>query len=65
MKVSELIEVLKDMHPDMEVMYDVTQNGATMFKFSAILEIDEVTTSENENIVLLHTGMTDESFSLN
>lgn len=53
MKVTELIEKLNELPPDMEVMIDHTKEGSQLFKFVELNWCDQVSTSLNEDIVLL------------
>ncbi len=55
MKVKELIEGLKTLNPDLEVMIDITTEGDKMFHFIGVSEAEEVTMDDNEKFIVLFT----------
>lgn len=56
MTVLDLIEILEDMQPNLQVMYKVTANSNGMITFAAIEDVSVVTTHEtHQTFVLLET----------
>lgn len=53
MKVRELIETLESLNPELEVMIDITEDGEKMFHFVGVVEVEEVTIDNDEEIVVL------------
>ena len=53
MTVTELIEQLKDLNPDLEVMIDATIPGSGMFKLTSLIDVCEIQTPEGEEYILL------------
>lgn len=71
MIAANLIQLLETMPPHMEVMIDVTPTGSKMIVLSQIDTVEELTTTEGEEYVLLCDSRTfteeepDETLGLN
>jgi hypothetical protein len=53
MNAFQLITILEQFPPTMEVMLDITRDNSEMFKFVSIRFADEIETSLDEKIILL------------
>jgi len=53
MTVTKLIEQLKDLDPDLEVMIDATIPGSGMFKLASVIDVCGIQTPEGEEYILL------------
>lgn len=64
MLVSELIELLKTLDPDLYVMFDQTKEGDKMYTLCSIDEVS-VATTDNEKLVVLSCEAKERAICLN
>lgn len=57
MKAIDLIIELQKCDPNVEVVFDATNDGAEMFKLMSVDQVDEIKTPENDKYIMLSCGV--------
>ncbi len=65
MKAIDLIIRLQQLPPNMEVMFDATNDGSEMFKLVSVDECEEIETESREKFILLSCEVDKQSPSQN